>query len=55
MNLSVVLPAYNEGPLLGELHRRLHAVLDPLALDYELIFIDDGSTDDTWPRLRARQ
>ena len=43
------MPAYNSELSLPELVRRLHSVLDPIASDYELILVDDGSRDGTWP------
>jgi dolichol-phosphate mannosyltransferase len=43
--LTVVLPVYNEEALLPELHRRLLAALAPLALPYEILYVDDGSSD----------
>jgi glycosyltransferase involved in cell wall biosynthesis len=43
--LTVVLPVYNEEALLPELHRRLVAALGPLALPYEILYVDDGSSD----------
>jgi dolichol-phosphate mannosyltransferase len=43
--LSVVLPVYNEEALLPELHKRLLATLDPLALSWEILYVDDGSSD----------
>jgi len=45
MDLSIVIPVYNEEANLGELHQRLRAALDPLGLVYEIVFIDDGSAD----------
>lgn len=45
--LSVVVPAYNEEEVLHEFHKRLSAVLSQLTLNYEVIYINDGSTDDT--------
>ena len=44
--LSVILPFCNERECLPELLERLRASLDPTGLSYELLFIDDGSTDD---------
>ncbi len=43
--VSVVVPLLNERESLGELYRRLTAVLGETASGHELIFIDDGSTD----------
>jgi glycosyltransferase involved in cell wall biosynthesis len=50
--ISVVLPCYNEGQSLEELHRRLAAVLGEIADRHEIIFVDDGSTDGTIDLLR---
>lgn len=44
---SVVLPVYNESENLPELYRRLSEVLKALAEPYEIIFVDDGSRDDS--------
>ena len=41
--LSVAIPVNDEEAVLPELLRRLRAVLDPLPLDYELVFVDDGA------------
>src|SRR5215207_8067282 len=43
--LSVVLPVYNEEAVLAALFERLYPALDALGLDYEVVFIDDGSRD----------
>jgi glycosyltransferase involved in cell wall biosynthesis len=43
--LSLVIPVYNEEGSLPELHSRLTTVLNPLQLTYEIIMVDDGSTD----------
>jgi glycosyltransferase involved in cell wall biosynthesis len=48
MDLSVVIPIKDERDNLGPLHERLHRSLDPLGLEYELIFVDDGSTDGSY-------
>jgi len=45
--LSIVVPAYNEEDCLDECHRRLTAVLSSLDLEYELLFVNDGSSDRT--------
>lgn len=46
-SLSLIIPLYNEAESLDELHRRLVDVLDPMGVPYEILFIDDGSTDDS--------
>ncbi|MEM8492610.1 MAG: glycosyltransferase family 2 protein [Pseudomonadota bacterium] len=45
--LSVVIPCFNEARGLAELHARLAKVLHPGFGDIEIIFVNDGSTDDT--------
>ncbi|MBI2352560.1 MAG: glycosyltransferase [Deltaproteobacteria bacterium] len=45
--LSVVIPIYNEEVTIERLHERLSRVLEPLGKSYEVIYIDDGSTDGT--------
>ncbi len=45
--ISVVVPLYNEESSVNELHERLTKVLSGLQRSYEIIFIDDGSTDKT--------
>ncbi len=45
LDLSVVIPVYNEAENLGPLHERLHAVLPRQGLAYEILFVDDGSID----------
>ena len=47
-SLCVVVPAYNESEGLCEFHKRLAAVLDQLDLRSEVLYIDDGSRDDTY-------
>src|ERR1043165_6906610 len=51
--LSVVVPAYNEQEVLPEFHRRLTAVLAGLTMASEIIYINDGSRDETLLILRA--
>ncbi|MBI5076078.1 MAG: glycosyltransferase family 2 protein [Nitrospirae bacterium] len=55
MTISVVIPLYNEEENVQELHIRLKAVLETLDADYEMLFIDDGSTDNTLKFLQEIQ
>jgi undecaprenyl-phosphate 4-deoxy-4-formamido-L-arabinose transferase len=52
--LSVVIPVYNEEAVLPALFARLYPALDALGLDYELIFVDDGSRDRSAALLREQ-
>jgi undecaprenyl-phosphate 4-deoxy-4-formamido-L-arabinose transferase len=52
--LSVVIPVYNEEAALQALFDRLYPALDALAMSYEVIFIDDGSTDRSAAMLRQQ-
>ncbi|WP_076997675.1 glycosyltransferase [Variovorax sp. KK3] len=52
--LSVVIPVYNEEPGLAALFERIYPALDALALDYEIVFIDDGSRDRSAALLAAQ-
>lgn len=52
-SISIVVPVYNEEGNLAELHRRLSSVLVGFGLPFELIFVDDGSKDDTWNVIKA--
>ncbi len=47
MDISVIIPAYNEEANIQMLYDRLSAVLRQMQLDYELIFVNDGSQDKT--------
>jgi dolichol-phosphate mannosyltransferase len=49
--LSVVLPCYNESQVIRETHRRLTAVCKTLDQSYEIVVVNDGSTDGTWAEL----
>ena len=51
--LTVVVPAYNESAVLRAFHERLSKVLDQLALSCDMLFVDDGSRDDTWSIMQS--
>ncbi|MEM7707640.1 MAG: glycosyltransferase family 2 protein [Pseudomonadota bacterium] len=51
--ISIVIPAYNEQEVIDEFYRRIAKVLDGLSYRSELVFVNDGSTDDTIKKLRA--
>ncbi|WP_010135236.1 glycosyltransferase family 2 protein [Ochrovirga pacifica] len=48
MQLSIVIPLLNEAESLPELHRWIVSVMEQHQFSYEIIFIDDGSTDTSW-------
>src|SRR5256885_2600582 len=54
MNLSVVIPVYNEEAGLANLFARLYPALDALGQSYEVIFVNDGSRDRSAALLREQ-
>jgi glycosyltransferase involved in cell wall biosynthesis len=52
MDLSVVIPVYNEDESIRELAEWIDKVCQRSKLSYEIIFIDDGSTDTSWKIIR---
>lgn len=48
MNISVVIPLYNEAESLPELAAWIERVMTDNNFSYEVIFVDDGSTDESW-------
>lgn len=50
--ISIVIPVYNEESSVAELYREITEVFQKLRYDYEIIFIDDGSTDKTLNELK---
>ncbi len=52
MDISVVIPLYNEEESLRELQRRLGDALGPLGREWEVIYVNDGSTDGSLDVLR---
>lgn len=48
MDLSIIIPLYNEEESLAELHAWIKRVMDENRFTYEIIFVNDGSTDRSW-------
>ena len=54
--LSVILPAYNEKDMIPVAAETLAGILDKAGIAFELLFVNDGSTDGTWDAIcRARE
>lgn len=51
MDLSVIIPVYCSEEIIDELHRRLLDVLTRTQLSFEIIYIDDSSTDNSWQKI----
>ncbi|MGA7296190.1 MAG: glycosyltransferase family 2 protein [Rhodanobacteraceae bacterium] len=51
--LTVVVPAFNEAAVLQSFQQRLLAVLDALDMSCEVLYVDDGSSDDSWAMMEA--
>lgn len=49
VEISVVVPCYDEEVVIPELYRRVSCVCQQIGITYELILINDGSRDQTWP------
>ena len=48
MDISVIVPLYNEAESLPELYDWIARVMQQHGYSYEVIFVNDGSTDDSW-------
>ena len=48
MDISVIVPLYNEEESLPELYAWIKRVMDEHKFSYEIIFVNDGSTDHSW-------
>ncbi|MBJ04327.1 MAG: glycosyltransferase [Flavobacteriales bacterium] len=55
MNLSIIIPAYNESESIDILVNEINSALNSSHLLYEIIIIDDGSDDGTWDIVKAIQ
>jgi len=53
MDISVIVPLYNEAESLPELHAWIKRVMDEHHFSYEILFVNDGSTDDSWKVIEA--
>ena len=53
MDISVVIPLYNEAESLPELFAWIERVMKEHNFSYEVIFINDGSTDNSWEVIEA--
>ncbi len=53
MDISVIIPLYNEAESLPELEAWIERVMAQNGFSHEIIFIDDGSTDDSWKVIEA--
>lgn len=53
VHVSVLIPVFNEQQTLAELHRRLSEVLRSLNVSYEILFVDDGSRDNSQRIIRG--
>ena len=55
MDISVIIPLYNEAESLPELTAWIERVMKENSFTYEIIFINDGSTDDSWDVIEQLQ
>ncbi len=51
--ISVIVPVFNEGANIERLMTRLSPIMKRIGADYEILFVDDGSADDTLTRIKA--
>ena len=51
-DISIVIPLFNEDESLGELHQWIRKVMNSNNFSYEVIYIDDGSSDKSWEVLQ---
>ena len=53
VRVDVVVPVYNEEEAVLQFHDQLRQVIDPLAYDLRIYYVDDGSTDGTRKRIKG--
>jgi glycosyltransferase involved in cell wall biosynthesis len=51
--ISIVVPVFNGARTLKDLHSRVDAVMQEMQRNYEILFVDDGSTDESWQVISA--
>ena len=51
MDLSLVIPLYNESESISELDKKIESILSTSKLSYEILYVDDGSKDDSWKKI----
>lgn len=52
LDLSIVVPVFNEEDNVRPLHRAIVEAVEPLGLSFEIVLVDDGSRDQTFPRAK---
>jgi glycosyltransferase involved in cell wall biosynthesis len=52
VEVSVILPAYNEEDSIDAVYNQITCLLEQAGYTYEIVFVDDGSTDGTWIRVK---
>lgn len=53
VDVSVLVPVFNEAEGIERCHREICAALERTSYSFEIVFVDDGSTDDSTPRIQA--
>ena len=51
MDLSIVIPLFNESDSIFELNKKINEIISNSNIDVEIIYVDDGSKDDTWKKI----
>ena len=51
--LSIIIPSYNEGLLIDNTANVVVDIMTEHKIPYEILFVDDGSKDDTWNRIQT--
>lgn len=51
--LTIIIPAYNEEIMVPIASKKISSILEEEGVEYEIIFIDDGSRDNTWTQINA--